>query len=79
MLDKYWVKFEGLAIKCLCKDKHCDDNTTCKEHLVKLLEIDRHDEAIADLDKSINNLFTAIKKETNELSKSIKKLKGFKL
>jgi len=79
LVDRYWVKLEDFDIRCVCKDKHCIDNTMCKEYLVKLLEIDRQDNSMDDWDKSINKLFTTIKKETDELSKSIKKLKGFKL
>lgn len=81
LLDKYWVQFEGLNIKCLCKDKHCVDSDMCREHIVKLIEIDRQD--LPAIDKQLTNtaskLLTSIKKESNELKKSIKKLKGFKI
>ena len=81
LIDKYWLKFEGLDIKCLCKDKHCVDNAGCSEYIVKLMEVERPTlvEAIDNLNSTTKELVTTIKKEGDELKKSIKKLKRFKL
>lgn len=81
LIDKYWVKFDGLNIICLCKVPNCLDSSTCKEYIVKLTEVERSvvNESVKQLEVTTNKVVDIVKKENNELKNSIKKLKGFKL
>ena len=81
MIDHYWILFDiDENIECFCRDnKKClpELKPKCKEYIVKFIEVDRTvNNAIKDIDLSVNTIQRKIK---TELEKSLKIIKGFKL
>ena len=74
-----WAKFNDMDLICVCDEHHrkCKDDT-CKEYVVKFMEIDREqklDDAVAHLEHETRNLRNDIKKFQSKVSRSIKKFK----
>ena len=79
MIKKVWAKFEEMDLKCVCDEHHrkCKDDT-CKEYVVKFMEIDREqqaEDAVAHLEREAKNLRNDIKKFQSKVSRSVKKFK----
>lgn len=82
---KLWVKFNEYAeIECWCKRKKClpEQKPTCKEYIVRLIEIERSkevEERIDAIQDATKQLEARIKKETKkfetQLQRTIKKFK----
>lgn len=80
MIKKVWAKFDGMDLECVCDEHHrkCKPDESCKEYVVKFMEIDREqraEEAMAQLENASKNLRRDIKKFQSKVSKSIKKFK----
>jgi hypothetical protein len=74
-----WAKFEDMDLKCVCDEHHrkCKDNT-CKEYVVKFMEIDRQtelEEATKHLDAEARKLRSEMQRFQSQISRSIKKYK----
>ena len=79
MIKKVWAKFEGMDLECVCDEHHrkCKD-ATCKEYVVKFMEIDRKqelEEATKHLTIEARKLRTEMQKFQSKISRSIKKYK----
>ena len=75
-----WAKFEGMDLECVCDEHHrkCKPDESCKEYVVKFMEIDREqqvDEAVAQLENASKSLQRDMKKFQSKISRSIKKYK----
>jgi hypothetical protein len=84
LIKKMWVKFDGMDVDCICDEHHrkCRDEK-CKEYVVKFTEVDRKKE-IPNIDISreeadLRRAIRKLKKSETELSKSMRKFKGFKI
>lgn len=80
MIKKVWAKFDGMDLECVCDEHHkkCKPDESCKEYVVKFMEIDREqraEEAIAHLENASKSLQRDIKKFQSKISRSIKKYK----
>ena len=79
MIKKVWAKFDGMDLECVCDEHHrkCKDKT-CKEYVVKFMEIDRKqelEEATKHLSIEARKLQSEMKKFQSKISRSIKKYK----
>ena len=81
MIKKLWVKFDEMDIECFCNEnrKKCpaESKPTCKEYVVKLIEIKRTEQDI-NLEKEEKEFKVAVlklKKQEAELRKTIRKFK----
>ena len=80
MIKKVWAKFTDMDLTCVCDEHHrkCKDDT-CKEYVVKFMEIDRAEQDLEDATQQLNNisknLRKDIKKFQSQISKSIRKYK----
>lgn len=79
MIKKVWAKFEGMDLQCVCDEHHrkCKDDT-CKEYVVKFMEIDRErelEDAVAHLDRDSKKFNDSMRKFQSKVSRSIKKYK----
>lgn len=80
MIKKVWAKFNEMDLTCVCDEHHrkCKDDT-CKEYVVKFMEIDRAqqdlDDASKELEKVSRDLRRDIKKFQSKVSRSVKKFK----
>lgn len=77
MIKKVWAKFKDMDLECVCDEHHrkCKDDT-CKEYVVKFMEIDRKDEleeATKHLSVETRKLRSEMKRFQSQISKSIKK------
>ena len=80
MIKKVWAKFEGMDLECVCDEHHkkCKPDESCKEYVVKFMEIDREqqvEEAVAQLENASKSLQRDMKKFQSKISRSIKKYK----
>ena len=80
MIKKVWAKFDGMDLECVCDEHHkkCKPDESCKEYVVKFMEIDREqevEEAVAQLENASKNLQRDMKKFQSKISRSIKKYK----
>jgi len=80
LIKKVWAKFEGMDLECVCDEHHrkCKPDESCKEYVVKFMEIDREqqvEEAVAQLENASKNLQRDMKKFQSKISRSIKKYK----
>jgi hypothetical protein len=80
LIKKVWAKFNGMDLECVCDEsnKKCAKDSTCKEYVVKFMEIDRSDElddAMAHLEREATNIRRDIKKFQSKVSNSVKKYK----
>ena len=81
MIKKVWAKFEDMDLTCVCDEHHkkCKpQDATCKEYVVKFMEIDREselEEATKHLDAETKKLRTEMQKFQSKISRSIKKYK----
>ena len=79
MIKKVWAKFADMDLQCVCDEHHrkCKDDT-CKEYVVKFMEIDRQDEleaATKHLNNETKKLRNDMQKFQSQISKSIRKYK----
>jgi hypothetical protein len=79
LIKKVWAKFEGMDLECVCDEHHrkCTDDT-CKEYVVKFMEIDRKqelEEATKHLSIEARKLRSEMKRFQSKISRSIKKYK----
>ena len=79
LIKKVWAKFHDLDLECVCDEHHrkCKDDT-CKEYVVKFMEIDRQDEleaATKHLSDETKKLRSEMNKFQSQISKSIRKFK----
>lgn len=79
MIKKVWAKFDDMDLKCVCDEHHkkCKDDT-CKEYVVKFMEIDREQEledATKHLSIEARKLRNEMKRFQSKVSRSIKKYK----
>lgn len=79
MIKKVWAKFEDMDLQCVCDEHHrkCKDET-CKEYVVKFMEIDRQDEleeATKHLTVEAKKLQSEMRKFQSKVSRSIRKFK----
>jgi len=80
LIKKVWAKFNEMDLTCVCDEHHrkCKDDT-CKEYVVKFMEIDRAqqdlDDASKELEKVSRDLRRDIKKFQSKVSRSVKKFK----
>jgi hypothetical protein len=77
LIKKVWAKFEDMDLMCVCDEHHrkCKEDSKCREYVVKFMEIDRTEDALAHLEKESANFRRDIKKFQSKVSKSIKKFK----
>ena len=80
MIKKVWAKFDGMDLECVCDEHHrkCKPDKSCKEYVVKFMEIDREqqvEEAVAQLENASKSLQRDMKKFQSKISRSIKKYK----
>jgi len=87
MVDKYWVKFDGMCVSCMCHydDKKCrleDDDPECKLYVTKFIEITDDAEcgkrikSVQDAsDKLEKKIAGKLKRQSTELQKSLRKFK----
>ncbi len=79
MIKKVWARFDDMDLKCVCDEHHkkCKDDT-CKEYVVKFMEIDREQEledATKHLSIEARKLQNEMKRFQSKVSRSIKKYK----
>lgn len=79
MIKKVWAKFDDMDLECVCDEHHrkCKDDT-CKEYVVKFMEIDRLpelEEATKHLSNEARKLRSEMQKFQSKISRSIKKYK----
>jgi len=79
LINKVWAKFDGMDLECVCDEHHrkCKDDT-CKEYVVKFMEIDRKqelEEATKHLSIEARKLRSEMQKFQSKISRSIKKYK----
>lgn len=84
MIKRVWAKFDGMDLACVCDEHHrkCTDDKLCKEYVVKFTEIDRSEEAedaMKHLAKETENVRREVKRFESEISKSIKKMRKFRI
>ena len=84
MIKRVWAKFDDMDLVCVCDEHHrkCTDNKSCKEYVVKFMEIDRNTEvedAMEHLAKETDNVRREVKRFESEVSKSIRKMKKFRI
>jgi hypothetical protein len=79
LIKKVWAKFDSMDLTCVCDEHHrkCKDDT-CKEYVVKFMEIDREselEEATRHLGIEAKKMRSEMQKFQSKVSKSIKKYK----
>ena len=84
MIKRVWAKFDEMDIACVCDEHHrkCENDKDCKEYVVKFMEIDRKDEledAVKHLSQEADKARRNINRFESEVSKSIRKMKKFKI
>jgi len=87
MIDKYWVKFDGMYVDCMCLygDKKCrleNDDPECKLYVTKFIEIvddveyEKKIKNVQDAsDKLEKKISDKLKRRSTELQKSLRKFK----
>lgn len=79
MIKKVWAQFDEMDLKCVCDEHHrkCKDDT-CKEYVVKFMEIDREQEledATKHLSAETRKLQSDMRRFQSKISRSVKKYK----
>ncbi len=80
MIKKVWAKFEDMDLVCVCDEHHrkCKPDESCKEYVVKFMEIDRQselEEATKHLSNEARKLRSEMQRFQSKISRSIKKYK----
>jgi hypothetical protein len=84
LIKKVWAKFDGLDLKCVCDEHHrkCQEDSACKEYVVKFMEIERNqelDEAVKQIENEAKLIHNDIQKYQSKISRNLRKFKKYKI